>query len=59
MRENYEDFERLMGAKNGEMRALIDAQEGDKAANENSAGIDQNDLQTALNWIEHNGPTIN
>ena len=59
MRENYEDFERLLTAKNSEVKALIDAKDSDNVANAHSAGLNADELQKALDWIEYNEPKIN
>ena len=59
MRENYEDFERLLAAKNAEIRALISSQESGKGAQAQAAGVDQSELQRVLDWMEFHEPKIN
>ena len=59
MRENYEDFERLLSAKNAEVRALISSQGSDTGAKMEAAVADQGELHKVLDWIAFHEPKIN
>ena len=56
MRDNYEDFERLMGAKLNEIKALISAAGGGSAAAIGSSGAGDAKFQE---WIAFHEPKIN
>jgi len=59
MRENYEDFERLLSAKNAEVRALISSQDSEKVAKAEAVVAEQGELQKVIDWIEFHEPKIN